>query len=123
MLCHTYSDSEAACIDDRFAPFRIVSEGTIRSIPDSMSMGAKTYRDARGYLRFKDSGKLVHRWKAEKMLGRKLRPGEVVHHKNKSKRDNRYSNLEVFPSRKSHFAKHVEDAWWKTKRHRTRRKW
>jgi hypothetical protein len=86
-------------------------------------MGRKTFTDSRGYLRFKDSGKLVHRWKAEKKLGRKLRPGEVVHHKNKFKSDNRYSNLEVLPSRKAHCIKHVNDSWWKTRRSRTRRHW
>ena len=46
-------------------------------------MARKTYRDAQGYLRFINSGKLVHRWKSEKQLGRRLAPGEVVHHQNK----------------------------------------
>ena len=58
-------------------------------------MTRKTYRDVHGYLRFVNSGKLVHRWKAEKKLGRRLNPGEVVHHKNGNKRDNRSENLEV----------------------------
>ncbi len=96
---------------------------TIRGISDKRSMGRKTYTDCRGYLRFKDSGKLVHRWKAEKKLGRKLLPGEVVHHKNKRKLDNRHCNLEVFPSKKAHWARHANDSWWKTKKHRTRKKW
>ena len=49
---------------------------------------SKVYVDDKGYFRFKDSGKLVHRWVDEKKLGRKLRAGEVVHHINRNKRDN-----------------------------------
>jgi len=82
-------------------------------------MPRKTYRDANGYLRFIDSGKLVHRWKAEKILGRKLRQGEVVHHQNKIKIDNRYGNLKVFESRKAHQAYHIKRAWERTRRKRT----
>ena len=82
-------------------------------------MVRKTYRDTQGYLRFIDSGKLVHRWKAEKRLGRRLLSQEVVHHKNKVKTDNRYGNLAVFESRKAHQAYHIKAAWTKTRRRRT----
>lgn len=82
-------------------------------------MPRKTYRDAQGYLRFIDSGRLVHRWKAEKMAGRKLVPGEVIHHKNQIKTDNRYGNLTVFESRKAHQAYHIKKAWERTRRKRT----
>ena len=52
--------------------------------------------DEDGYYRFPISGMLVHRWVAEKhVIGRKLQPGEVVHHKNGNKLDNRPENLEV----------------------------
>ncbi len=48
-----------------------------------MSLGRKDYIiDEDGYYRFPNSGMLVHRWVAEKhVVGRKLLPGEVVHHK------------------------------------------
>ena len=48
-----------------------------------------TYIDKDGYKRSSDSGKKVHRHVAEMKLGRKLRPGEVVHHINRDKTDNR----------------------------------
>jgi hypothetical protein len=44
--------------------------------------------DIRGYV-------YEHRLVAEQMIGRPLRPGEVPHHKNHDKTDNRPENLEV----------------------------
>lgn len=68
-----------------------------------------TYIDENGYKRFSDSNKLVHRHVAEMMLGRKLLPGEVVHHKNRNKLDNRRLNLWVFKSQYRHHQIHEQD--------------
>jgi len=64
------------------------------------------YTDKNGYLRFNDSGKLVHRWALEKELLRPLEKGEVVHHINGNKLDNNPENLELLTA-KEHYKKHV----------------
>lgn len=50
-----------------------------------------------------------HRLVVERRLGRLLRAGEVVHHKNRNRRDNRASNLEVL-TRSDHSKHHVKRA-------------
>jgi hypothetical protein len=46
-----------------------------------------------------------HRLNIEEKIGRYLKPTEIVHHKNKDRKDNRPENLELFKSNSAH-AKH-----------------
>lgn len=69
-----------------------------------------TYTDEKGYRRFKYNDKLEHRYVAEKKLGRKLKPGEVVHHKDRDKSNNSEQNLWVFKDQASHNKVHKADA-------------
>ena len=68
------------------------------------------YTDSRGYRRYKDSDNSVHRAVAAKKLGRKLKPGEVVHHKDRNKTNNKPGNLWVFKNQEEHDRVHKHDA-------------
>ncbi len=77
---------------------------------DFFSDKSKTHRDNNGYNRFNDSNTPVHRWAAEKKLGRKLTDEEVVHHKDRNKLNNSPENLHVFSSQAAHWKAHKKDA-------------
>lgn len=62
------------------------------------------------YTNGKKKGKMVHRVVAESMIGRPLRAGEVVHHKDRNKLNNDPSNLEVM-TRSKHTSLHRREGW------------
>jgi hypothetical protein len=81
-------------------------------------MKQETYRspwfDLEGCLactvKYSDGSKgtvLQHREVMEQVLGRKLKPQELVHHKNSNKRDNSPTNLKI-TSRPAHAAEHAK---------------
>ncbi|MDR0599978.1 MAG: HNH endonuclease [Treponema sp.] len=72
----------------------------------SNSRGGKTYVTSKGYRRFKDSGTYVHRWMEEKKLGRELKSGEVVHHRDGNTLNNSPGNLKVYPNQAAHMRDH-----------------
>ena len=55
---------------------------------------------------------------AEQMLGRSLRPGEVVHHIDGNKQNNEPSNLHVFANAQEHLAHHGKTPYERTPEHR-----
>lgn len=67
------------------------------------------YIDSNGYRVLSHNGRQVreHRLVAESVLGRKLKTGEVVHHKNGNRSDNRQENLEIYPNHSAHMKEHM----------------
>lgn len=56
----------------------------------------------------KEYGRHTHRVEMERILGRKLLPGEVVHHIDGDKRNNDPDNLMVFSSQAEHASYHMK---------------
>jgi len=65
----------------------------------------KTFKDRKGYPRWKDSGRLVHRDVASNIVGGPIGRGRVVHHVDGDKSNFRTSNLRVM-SRSDHSSLH-----------------
>ena len=64
---------------------------------------------SQGYVLIRIDGKYVmeHRYKMEKMLGRKLLHVEIVHHKDNNKQNNKNANLELKDNQSIHAGEHI----------------
>lgn len=86
-------------LNKKMNPHRMTPETRLKLRKASLNKGlGKSYE--------KIFGQHAHRWVAELKLGRKLRPGEVVHHIDGNRRNNKSSNLMVFSSQSEHLEWH-----------------
>lgn len=70
----------------------------------------RTYRkDGYVLVQTENGRELEHRVVAEKMLGRPLRPDEIVHHINGKRDDNRPENLRVLSGHEEHVNVHMHE--------------
>ena len=88
--------------DYRWGAYRKLRHGTIIPRPDGYS---EIVLEVNGRLEYM----LLHRYVAEiHILGRKLKPGEVVHHKDHDRTNNTPSNLQVLASQAEHARLHFK---------------
>lgn len=90
-----------ATLNEELNPTRMTPE--VRAKLRAARLGS---REGKTYA--KSYGRHAHRVAAEEVLGRPLRPGEVVHHIDGNKRNNNPDNLMVFPSQAEHARWHNE---------------
>lgn len=71
----------------------------------------KPFTISNGYVFLRMNGQYINRAKMvmEQQLGRSLKPGEVVHHVNGDKQDDRPENLQLFANRSEHVRFHHQD--------------
>lgn len=112
--CIVADCGKPVCPRDKYCSMhraRLTRGGTIEKRNDGRSMSSH------GYVRIFVRGKgyrYEHRLMVEFLLGRKLRKGETVHHKNGDKSDNSPDNLSVM-SQSEHMVEH--HSWARDRKH------
>lgn len=91
-------------LNKRLNPTRMTSETRSKLRKAKLNKGNNTT-----YTKY--YGKHEHRVVAERILGRTLRDGEIVHHRDGDKRNNNPENLVVFSSQSEHAKFHAEFRW------------
>ncbi len=71
--------------------------------------GEQVKLGSKGKAYTKTKGRHTHRVVAEEKIGRKLLPGEVVHHIDGNRLNNTPANLEVLPSQSEHAREHSRE--------------
>jgi len=98
-------------------PLRFINGHNSRLLSPEEQARRASFRDSdalrysgstENYVKYK--GRHMHRVEAEKMLGRPLEPGEIVHHKDGNKWNNDHSNLEVM-TQSQHLSLHNHIRW------------
>lgn len=96
----TFTSPRMTAMNEALNPGRMTQDVRRKLREVRLDSGAgKTYT--------KTYGRHTHRVVAEQMLGRPLRPGEIVHHVDGDKRNNDPSNLVVFASQAEHARYHA----------------
>jgi hypothetical protein len=88
-----------AALNEELNPTRMTSDVRAKLRASRLGQG-----DGHSYT--KVYGRHEHRIVAEQILGRPLKPGEIVHHIDRDKRNNAPENLMVFASQAEHAAYH-----------------
>jgi hypothetical protein len=74
--------------------------GRIRGVQMKAASKGKSY--------VKRGNRHLHRQIAEENIGRPLHRGEIAHHRDENKFNNRHDNIEVLPSQGEHVRKHIK---------------